>query len=324
MKKLLFFILFYSLSATAEIHELKSYRDLDVRLLKDSLVIFDIDNTLIRQDSEIGTHQWGDDMRETAIKNGLSKDKASSYQHKLFASVQPYLSVVPVEERIRSILKFLDQHKTPHFALTARPSSLRERTLQQLGILRHNFAKSFPAQKDPALLKPFLQEGVIFSGDTPKGELLDLILQNSKSQPKRIIFIDDKLYNLESIEKSMADNDLELISYRYGGADDYVSGYNPVVADIIYSFLVESGSVLTNVEAESLVDDMSAMTNKRFELYLNRHDPEGGLWAGTCNSSAARTFTCNYSYDGEQYQKVFKYNVSEERGSIYFGDIFKF
>jgi hypothetical protein len=325
MKFLFIFSLLLSAQAFATISELKSYKDFDwTQVDSQTLVVFDIDNTLIRQNQMIGTHQWGDYMRERAIKNGMSPEKAKPYQIQAFSELQPHLEVVPVEKEIMDILEDLSRRQINHFALTARPSTIVDTTLKQLQIVHHDFGSAFPEQKDPKKIESYLKSGVIFSGETPKGELLKIIVENSTHPIKKIIFFDDKKYNLESVEKSLADSPIELISLRYGGADKIVNSFDPIIADLEYSFFTENREIISDRGAIAISGDLSAITEMRVELELS----EMGPWnkaGGSCYSDENKStsvhpiYMCPVILDEVPTELEFKYNVDPLTNSITFG-----
>ncbi len=259
MKRILFTLLLILFTATApaEIIELKSYKDLNLKdISPETLVVFDIDNTLLRQNSMIGTHQWGDFLAERAVRAGIDSKIAKESQYKAFAELQPAVTVVPVESEILEILATLSKNKISHFALTARNSKLQDITIKQLQILGHDFAASFPKLRKADLMKNHLKGGVIFSGSTPKGELLKKIIDNGQKKFTRVIFIDDKAYNLESVEKSFTGSSIELKSYRYAAADPFLKNFDPAVADVVYSIFKINGVLVTDEAARATLVQM--------------------------------------------------------------------
>lgn len=207
------------------------------------------------------------------MRKGVDKSVAQEIQHAAFAELQSFVTVVPVEQETPEILATLSALRISHFALTARAASLQEVTLKQLQVLHHDFNQDFPVIKNTDLLKDHLNEGVIFSGSVPKGELLKLIIDNSEQKFNRIIFIDDRLYNLESVEKSFAQSPIRLQSYRYAAADPIVQSFNPVIADILYSIFKYERVLLTDSEAGGLVGSIEAIAQKSFDVFMNVHAP---------------------------------------------------
>lgn len=323
MKNFLFATLLLSTAALARIDELKSYKNLNVSDLEDALVVFDIDNTLLRPDSMIGTHQWGDDMRDYAIAHGANPQQATDWQLRIFADVQEKVKVVPTEKEVLGLLRELKARGIPHFALTARPAYLKARTLEQLKLLRHDFASSFPAQQSMDPLREYYQGGVIFSGTRPKGELMQFIATHALKAPKRIVFIDDRRSNLDSVEASLRGSGIELQGFRYGGVDAVVRSYDRALADLEYSFYFDTHELLSDSEARSLLGHREAIVAKRFEVYQADQGPLVEA-TGNCEATSVTEFRCPYRYDGDEASISFEVRANTERGSLYFGDIYRF
>lgn len=315
---LLTLISLISLSAGAKIIELQSMNDLQVTTWNEkTLVVFDIDNTLLRQDSMIGTHQWGDYMKERAMRAGVPEGEAKQYQYRVFGQLQDKLNVVPVENEVLALLKLIETKNIKHFALTARSAILKDVTAKQVETLKHNFSKNFPVQNDLTKIEKHLHQGIIFSGDVPKGELLKTIVENSPNEFDHIVFVDDKLYNLESIEESFANNPIKLESFRYGAADMFVNNFNPIIADLQYSFIQESRELVTEDElvSRSSVLDLADL---RFDFYLNAQGP---LIKATseCVQIKELSVTCSYLYDGKDASVEFSFSTDMHTGGLFFG-----
>ncbi len=233
----------FASSALAETKELASYRDFDVGSLKDTWVVFDVDNTLLRQDHEVGTHQWGDYIREEEVRRGVPVEQATQLQHAYFQILQPFVKVVPVESDIHRVLYSIRQARVPLFALTARSLGMAGITQQQLAKNGMDFEWSFPRLRPgaEASLRPHLFRGILFSGDVPKGELLKRVVEGHGHRPKRIVFVDDRQYNLDSIEKSFAGGPIEILGLRYGGADAKVKGFDPLKAKREWAAFLRDG-----------------------------------------------------------------------------------
>ena len=316
---LLTLISFISLSAGAKIIELQSMTDLQVQTWnKKTLVVFDIDNTLLRQDSMIGTHQWGDYMKERAMRAGVPENEAKQYQYRVFGQLQDKLNVVPVENEVLALLKTLEDKGIKHFALTARSAILKNVTSKQVQTLKHNFSKSFPVQNDLTKIENHLHEGIIFSGDVPKGELLKTIVENSPDEFDHIVFVDDKLYNLESIEKSFTNNPIKLESFRYGAADVFVNNFNPVVADLQYSFIQESNQLVVENELASR-SSVLALAALRFDFYLSEQGPLVKP-NGECVQFKELSVTCPYIYDSEVSSIMFDFSSDAHTKGLFFGN----
>ena len=319
MKKfILALITLVGISVEAKIIELKSMSDLKIQTWNTkTLVVFDIDNTLLRQDSMIGTHQWGDYMKERAVRSGLPEEEAKQYQYKVFGELQNKLKVLPVEPVVLGLLRKLENKKIKHFALTARSSILKNVTAQQVKTLKHNFSKNFPTQNNLAKIDKHLYEGIIFSGDVPKGELLKTIVENSPNKFDHIVFVDDKLYNLESIEKSFTNSKVKLESFRYGAADEFVKSFDPVVADLQYSFMQESNELVVERELQGKSSALD-LAGLRLEFYLKSKGPLAKPFNG-CDQEELLKITCAYLYDGTEAAVSFNFSKDPHTGGLFFG-----
>lgn len=246
-------------AASAEILELKSYRNPEVAaelkaLATESVgrtwVIFDIDNTLLYPDSMIGSHQWGDYMRDQTQSLGVPRAEAEEVQHFAFNSIQGHAPMKVTEAEVFSVISELTRLRVPTFALTARREIIAPVTLSQVQTAGFKFDTTFPklAQTDPSV-----HEGLVFSGTTPKGILLKQLISESVVKPTRIVFFDDKRYNLESVEKEMDQAGIEFVGYRYGAMDETVAGFRGDLANVEWVEFKRTGRLLSDREAQKLI-----------------------------------------------------------------------
>jgi hypothetical protein len=230
-----------SIAALAQIEELPSYTDLDVSSYdQNTWMVFDIDNTLLSPTHMIGSHQWGDYLYEQYIAKGYFKSDAKKQQHKDFALVAPAVRPKLTETAVLALLKELRAQKVMTFTLTAREPEMRDVTMKQLrtvGLLNHNW------------------NGFHFSGSTSKGEFLAKLIAGSARKPQRVIFIDDKDYNVESVEKFMQTTGIEFTAYRYGGVDHEVEAFDAEVADLQFYWFLKTGVIYSDDEAREAIQN---------------------------------------------------------------------
>lgn len=234
MKSLLTALLLFCSLAHAEIRDIRSFTDAgvasEIAASPDTTwVIFDIDNTLLHPTTMMGSHQWGDYMRDTYLALGASKEVATKFQLKAFGAVQDVTPTAITEDAVFRLLETFKARQIPVFALTARPDVIVPITLKQISKLGFNFEPTFPAltAKDASV-----HRGVVFSGETPKGILLKRLISEAKVKPTKILFFDDKRYNLESVEGELASVGVQLVGFRYGYLDSEVAGFKPDIANI--------------------------------------------------------------------------------------------
>ena len=97
---------------------------------------------------------------------------------------------------------------------------------------------------------PTFRQGVILSHRFPKGEVLATFLKRLHWEPRRLIFIDDLLPNVESVENSLRKSGIEeLQCWHYTAAERYQKEVDLAVADLQVRTLVEKGVWLSDEEA---------------------------------------------------------------------------
>ncbi len=196
---------------------------------KDLLVIFDIDNTIAKNPTDFGSDQWFYAMWKQLIASGKSDQQALETLLPMVFHVQFNTWLVPVEKNTIEVIDNLQKKGVTVIALTARSLELAHRTIEQLHHIGIYFTKTDPYEcpikygdKKPGLYI----DGIIFSGNYDKGEMLVNWFKQIKYRPKKVIFIDDKLKNLRSVEKALHNRDYPFIGIRYGYADDQIRNFS--------------------------------------------------------------------------------------------------
>lgn len=200
----------------------------------DTLIIFDIDNTLIEPVGWIGGPTWF----EHIVKEKMRQERVSFAQAelaivKLLAHVISHVTYVPVEHTIAALIKQLQNHNHAMIALTSRSTVLAELTHKALTNVDIQFAHS-------TFISPTIHShdiyyhyhGIVFCDGGCKGTVLVTLLAEHNYRPKRIICIDDSARHLHAIEKALATMypDIEFIGIRYSHLDHKCLLFDPVIA----------------------------------------------------------------------------------------------
>lgn len=146
---------------------------------------------------------------------------------------------VPVDNGMPDLIKKLQAKKIKVLALTlistgryGKIPSVENLRIQQLKQSGYNFAKSWPTVKDTSLDKfgvnnlesaskgVVFSQGVIFTNKSAKGASLQAFLQYIHSKPRKIIFIDDRKVNIESVEAMAKKNGIEFVGIEYTASKD--------------------------------------------------------------------------------------------------------
>lgn len=197
---------------------------------KNLLVIFDIDNTIGKMPTNLGSDQWFYAKVDQLKTHGKSFEQALNLVLPELFHIQFHSWIVPIEKDTVSVINTLQEKGVTVIALTARSLELTQRTIEQLHHLGIHFTKTDPYEcpltHGHGHGKAGLYiDGIIFSGEHSKGEMIVSWFKQIKYRPKKIIFIDDKLKNLQSVEKALHNRDYPFIGIRYGHEDDQVHNF---------------------------------------------------------------------------------------------------
>lgn len=130
--------------------------------------------------------------------------------------------IIPILDKLRkrSIPALaLSTFSTGRYGIIEKREELRFRNLKELGIsfldlspFKGRIALTDLAGKDGV---PLMQDGVVLTAEIDKGVVLERILNHYRYKPKEIIFIDDKLDNLHSVEKICSALNINFYGFHY-------------------------------------------------------------------------------------------------------------
>jgi hypothetical protein len=219
-----------------------------------TMVVIDIDNTLIESSMHLGSAQWRTYIRNKAASLGYDAAASELILDKFWMFAQHF---VPVRLVDPAILSVIDQLKLEHpgiiiVALSAREPSEMEHTRRQLDsvgvvLLNGSFRQHFAL---PAPHHSIYHKGVIYCGDNKKSEALFAFFQALKYYPKRVIFVDDKLSQVQEVEKFLEQKNIEFIGIRFSAADQRVKAFDPEIAELQFSQLPK---IISDEEAKRML-----------------------------------------------------------------------
>lgn len=206
---ILFFILVTSMAHSSQV-KIKSITELGSYVDLDTLVIFDLDNTVFQAKTyDCHIDRCYDQFR-------ISPEKVQEIYLRWVES-QKSCSVELVELETRLEIEQLQKQNIKVMALTSRGVDLVDDTLKQLHSLGVSFLQT-PLSNDPIEFsfnsKAKFIDGILFvSINDSKGKILAAYFDKIKYKPKKIVFIDDLIENLESLETSFPN--VEFIGLHY-------------------------------------------------------------------------------------------------------------
>jgi len=228
---------------------------------ENALVVFDVVNTLLVSNDHILT-ACGDEYFQNFMKNFKSEERIALRSKILLQS-----EVSIVDDNIFMLLNQLKQRNVKTIALSAMPTgqygvilNAEQWRVDQLALLGIYFDWSFP-EIDSLVLNdfkgkrtfPIFKRGILATGDYPKGAVLCDFLRKIQWKPSAVIFIDDKMDYIESVESELEKENIEHISFHYTAAIDRPCSLNERVADYQLNYLMEKGKWLNDDEASQLM-----------------------------------------------------------------------
>ncbi len=222
----------------------------------ETLVILDLDSTVIETSQMLGSDSFFQYLLELAHARG--KDRADALQWALAenSKVQPYSPVHTVESETPALIRRLQVAGIKVIALTARPGDWATPTLAQLKSVGVDFTPTaigghwghYPEAGR-------FEAGVFFvDGGVQKGPALLTFLSAIGFRPVQVLFVDDKAKNVESVDQSLRSVGVPALNVRYGGADGSIARFRPEIADCQWSVYKRYHVFISDEAAENAIE----------------------------------------------------------------------
>lgn len=232
------------------------------------LVVLDVDNTIICPHDLIQKAS-AEAIRKKLIQNVmqnptiLSSEKYTSDYFYLLSQLLIKTSYAFVDPKILPLIESLQDRGVKTIACTniwtgeigVIPSleDWRIQSLQELGI---DFSKAFPHTSFMRLVEfeyqgkaPIFKQGILSANKVPKGKVLMAFLQAIQWQPKCVIFLDDSLDYLLTVEEALQETGIEFIGLYYTAAVNQMFLVDEKLAEYQYLHLAQKGIWLNDQEA---------------------------------------------------------------------------
>jgi hypothetical protein len=218
-----------SFSLSAQIYEITSIKEVLHYLdaTKKQIVVFDIDNTLLCPAQDLGSDQWISNLIKEKTSTGLTNQEAWEQMLSLYCHIQKFTTLMPTEDNLINSIHQIETACNHTICLTARSLCLADLTLKQ--IFNNNLFFQVPEIDHTRLNLPddsIYQDGVLFCGNNCKGLVLIKFLEVCHYKTTTIIFVDDKLYNLQAVQKQLANTNIQFIGLRYAGCDARIARFD--------------------------------------------------------------------------------------------------
>lgn len=239
MKKIGLFLLYLFLiprSAYPVIIEIKSIHEIahHIKIDKNTLIAYDLDNTLMHPQGNLGSDQWFYFLYKLYKTKGIKPEEIESKAMAIWNRAQKHVRIIPVEADVSAIIRTQQSQGIATLGLTARTREIADITLEQLYSLGIQFEgsvildeeASFPRKDLGSREDAFFKKGILFIGEgNNKGTVLIHFLRRFSRHFEKIVLIDDKMRNVQKAEVALAKAGIPFIGFRYGALDEKVSFY---------------------------------------------------------------------------------------------------
>lgn len=239
----------------AEIIEIDRIEDVRPYAKENSLFLFDIDDTLIDCPFSLGNPAW-----RKWVKSSLPENAEFSLYDALTLYIAKNAPYKAVEPTTAEVIADLQNQDLVVFAFTARGrSEWNTTTLEGVDRFTHeqlNYAgidfKKTPVPNELASIDPdYFHEGIIFACHIPKGELLTHLFSDLNFTPSVIIFVDDKLDQVKSVEAAVKEMGIPFIGFWYRHSEIKGAHFDPMVSNIQLEWLFND-VIINDKEAREL------------------------------------------------------------------------
>lgn len=192
------------------IYEIYKIKEIERYIKKNTLIAFDLDNTLVTTSSYYGSVNWEDAFISKLIKQGLSLAEAKSQVGKLWDKAQFETKLTLIEKEASLLIKKWKKQSII-IGLTARAYKLKDLTHKNLK--SNNIV--FSSFKDHGI--DIFHEGILFCSETLKSKVLSNFITKalSRNLPEELLVVDDKIENLQDILSSHLEKDFNVKCFHY-------------------------------------------------------------------------------------------------------------
>lgn len=268
-KVILFIILLIiSLSSLeARVLETNKMSDILKEIDDNTIVFFDIDDTLIYIPTMMGNSVWWGYCQKVANKNKWDQVKVATVLWPTLNQAANKVKTRLVDESAPELIKGLQDRGISVFGLTARSRQIvgdyafdmtTILDLSRLGII---FTQ-------PEIDMNALRGGIIFTGTQLKGPFVERFLKKLKQKKKKVVFIDDNWNQVNSVDSSMATLKIPTVCFRYSKMDNAYDNFDPVVANIQLKGALENETIFTNEQASDIADHLEIKDPHFYLRYL--------------------------------------------------------
>jgi hypothetical protein len=239
--------------------EVAHFQEVPSHIKKETLVIFDIDDTLLIPIQMLGCDEWFIHRMKQNQQAGLSSSAALEKALNEWEAVRFLTKMEIVEPGSDKIVRSLQDQNYCVMGLTTQGLALATRTVHQLKDNQFDLSLTAPSKEDHYFSigghGVLYRRGILFTSGTSKGASLFALLDKLGIKPQRIVFLNDKATHLKDIEQVAEKRGVEFVGLRYAYSDARKKAFSPEIADFEWDHSLLS-RLLSDEEAKK---EMQAM-----------------------------------------------------------------
>ena len=216
--------------ACSQVIESNTIQDVKNFIEPDTLFIFDFDNVIVEGKDDYGFDAWFCSMVGELENGGMKREFAVQSLLPIYEKIQRTAEVLPVDKSTKELIDGLkaDGHKV--MILTVRSLCLVNSIFRQLKSVKIDIEEgSIPEDGinlDLAKVGATYCKGVLLCNGYYKGQALKAFLAGKpKLKVKNIVFVDDKLKNIDSVKATTQEMGINFVGIRYGLTDTRTKAY---------------------------------------------------------------------------------------------------
>jgi hypothetical protein len=199
------------------------------------LVIFDIDNTLMAMEQDLGSDQWYDWQKQLQehdrCDERLVADRLAAAGALYYAS-----GMRPTQPDAAEIVRAIQARGFTTFALTSRGHEFRLHTFRELRRNGIDFEDSAPGPRGgyPDIFMPErgvrvvrYEDGIMLTAGQQKGDMLaSLLKKTGHAAPQALVVVDDKPNHLVDYGNYARENRVSLTAIHYTGEAEVLKKFD--------------------------------------------------------------------------------------------------
>jgi len=231
---------------------------------QNTMILFDVDQTLLTPDDPILKPKWEKLLDEWLGGKKFSTDESGKTRY-VFREILMSAPHSLLDQNSLLLVEKIQKKQIPVIAFTAAPGGKIGKTesfvdwrIDELKRFGFDFSSSFPKTpvlelpKHPELeFPPIYKSGVLVSSLHEKGPVLIDFFNAVRWTPKKVIFIDDQIKNIQSVVQSLAGH-TRVIGVHYTAARELPCELNEQQAHSQINHFLKTEEWLSQIESVSI------------------------------------------------------------------------